>query len=114
MGKKGPCWDGYEMIGMKSKSGRKVPNCVPKKSKGGEVEKMLLGGLLTTGIRYAFRKYAKAGGRKLVDLTKKQTTGVVNKRNAAKSDLVEGIKMHGGSSLSKSDKFNLNYYKDIL
>ena len=26
------------MIGMKSKSGRKVPNCVPKKSKGGEME----------------------------------------------------------------------------
>ena len=35
---KGPCWDGYEMIGMKSKGGRKVPNCVPKKSKGGEME----------------------------------------------------------------------------
>tara|TARA_R110002012_G_scaffold321815_2_gene551601 strand:- start:651 stop:875 length:225 start_codon:yes stop_codon:yes gene_type:complete len=31
MKKKGPCWKGYEMIGMKSKGGRKVPNCVPKK-----------------------------------------------------------------------------------
>jgi hypothetical protein len=29
--KKGPCWAGYEMIGMKDKGGRKVPNCVPKK-----------------------------------------------------------------------------------
>ena len=29
--KKGPCWKGYEMIGMKNKGGRKVPNCVPKK-----------------------------------------------------------------------------------
>ena len=29
--KKGPCWTGYEMIGMKDKDGRKVPNCVPKK-----------------------------------------------------------------------------------
>ena len=38
MAKKGPCWEGYEMIGMKSKSGRKVPNCVPKKSKGGAME----------------------------------------------------------------------------
>lgn len=27
-GKTDPCWDGYEMIGMKTKSGRKVPNCV--------------------------------------------------------------------------------------
>jgi hypothetical protein len=27
---KDPCWKGYEMIGMKKKGGRKVPNCVPK------------------------------------------------------------------------------------
>lgn len=26
-----PCWSGYEMIGMKTKGGRQVPNCVPKK-----------------------------------------------------------------------------------
>ena len=31
MMKKGPCWKGYEMIGMKKKGGRNVPNCVPKK-----------------------------------------------------------------------------------
>tara|TARA_Y100001937_G_scaffold100600_1_gene137783 strand:- start:326 stop:457 length:132 start_codon:yes stop_codon:yes gene_type:complete len=32
-GKKSPCWKGYEMIGMKNKGGRKVPNCVPVKKK---------------------------------------------------------------------------------
>lgn len=32
---KGPCWEGYEMIGMKTKGGRKVPNCVPKKRSTG-------------------------------------------------------------------------------
>lgn len=26
---KDPCWKGYEMIGMKKKNGKKVPNCVP-------------------------------------------------------------------------------------
>jgi hypothetical protein len=26
-----PCWKGYEMVGMKNKNGRKVPNCVPVK-----------------------------------------------------------------------------------
>jgi DNA mismatch repair ATPase MutS len=25
-----PCWDGYEMIGMKKKKGKEVPNCVPQ------------------------------------------------------------------------------------
>jgi len=24
-----PCWKGYEMIGMKTKNGKQVPNCVP-------------------------------------------------------------------------------------
>jgi len=26
-----PCWKGYEMVGMKTKGGRRVPNCVPEK-----------------------------------------------------------------------------------
>jgi len=26
----GPCWKGYEMVGMKEKGGKKVPNCVPE------------------------------------------------------------------------------------
>jgi|TARA_B110000211_G_C13905330_1_gene475893 hypothetical protein len=31
----GPCWKNYKMVGMKSKGGRKVPNCVPKKASKG-------------------------------------------------------------------------------
>jgi hypothetical protein len=27
----GPCWDGYQMVGMKEVDGRRVPNCVPIK-----------------------------------------------------------------------------------
>ena len=26
-----PCWDGYKKEGMKTKGGKKVPNCVPDK-----------------------------------------------------------------------------------
>lgn len=29
-GGKDPCWKGYQMVGMKKKGGREVPNCVPK------------------------------------------------------------------------------------
>jgi hypothetical protein len=32
-GSKKACWPNYEMIGMKKKGGRKVPNCVPKRKK---------------------------------------------------------------------------------
>lgn len=28
-----PCWAGYEMVGMKKKNGKEVPNCVPKAKK---------------------------------------------------------------------------------
>ncbi len=31
--KSDPCWDKYEMVGMKDKGGKKVPNCVPMKKK---------------------------------------------------------------------------------
>lgn len=30
LSEKKPCWKGYEMVGMKEKGGKKVPNCVPK------------------------------------------------------------------------------------
>jgi len=33
-GLKDACWKGYEAVGMKTKNGRKVPNCVPKNGKG--------------------------------------------------------------------------------
>ena len=33
-----PCTEGYEQYGMKTKNGRKVPNCIPIKKKADEVE----------------------------------------------------------------------------
>ena len=35
---KDPCWKGYKQIGMKEKSGKQVPNCVPKSQTTNEVE----------------------------------------------------------------------------
>jgi len=37
-----PCWSGYEMIGMKKKGGRKVPNCVPIKEADGYCPQCLI------------------------------------------------------------------------
>ncbi len=37
--KTNPCWKGYEMVGMKEKDGKEVPNCVPIKEKLQKVEK---------------------------------------------------------------------------
>ena len=40
--KKDPCWEGYEMVGMKEKDGRQVPNCVENNKIGGNNKKMSL------------------------------------------------------------------------
>jgi hypothetical protein len=29
--KDNPCWKGYKKLGVKTKGGKKVPNCVPEK-----------------------------------------------------------------------------------
>ena len=31
-----PCWKGYEMVGMKMKNGKEVPNCVPIKKESND------------------------------------------------------------------------------
>jgi hypothetical protein len=33
------CWTGYEQVGMKKKSGKTVPNCVPTKAAKKETAK---------------------------------------------------------------------------
>lgn len=33
-----PCWDGYQQLGMKKKSGKEVPNCVPIEEKAETTE----------------------------------------------------------------------------
>lgn len=58
-----PCWDGYKQVGMKTKNGRQVPNCVKenlneKRMKqavsGGKVHKFITGKNLT----YKGKKYS--------------------------------------------------------
>jgi len=73
-----------------------------------QTNKMLVGGLLSAGIRYGLKRYAKASGKKLIDLTKGQS------KKLAKSDKVDAIKLHGATKLSKLEKIKLNYYRDIL
>jgi hypothetical protein len=36
-GKDGPCWKNYKQVGMKTKNGKKVPNCVPEGYDGDEL-----------------------------------------------------------------------------
>tara|TARA_A100001391_G_scaffold45972_1_gene26982 strand:- start:2436 stop:2906 length:471 start_codon:yes stop_codon:yes gene_type:complete len=65
-------------------------------------KRFLVGGLLTAGIKYGFKQYKKAGGRKIIEIMKSGVRGA-GKRSDAKTDLAYGIKMHGGNKLTKRD-----------
>jgi len=47
-----PCWKGYQMVGMKTKDGKEVPNCVPK-NEGSESDSDMAVDQLETSIRDA-------------------------------------------------------------
>lgn len=72
--KKDPCWTGYEMIGMKDKNGKKVPNCVPEETELEEAAvdakgyKSSTGGLTQKGVDAYNRK---TGGHLQMAVTKK-------------------------------------------
>ena len=63
------------------------------KKKGG-IAGMLVGGLLTKGIKAAYKAYRKAGGRKTSDIVKKSKVS----RSLAKTDIKQGL---AGSLKSK-------------
>lgn len=48
-----PCWDGYKQVGMKTKDGKQVPNCVKENLNeknavsGGKIHKFITGKNLT-------------------------------------------------------------------
>ena len=66
-------------------------------------KKLLLGGLLTKGIKSAYKAYRKAGGRKTSDIMKQPVRGA-GKRSDAKDDVKFGIRLHGkGRYLSQRE-----------
>lgn len=60
-----PCWKGYEMVGMKNKNGKKVPNCVPVKEETDSSEKSEMAQTQLHFIKYAAEEileYIEMGG----------------------------------------------------
>tara|TARA_R110001592_G_scaffold125297_3_gene335163 strand:+ start:1723 stop:2172 length:450 start_codon:yes stop_codon:yes gene_type:complete len=90
---KNPCWDGYEMIGMKEKDGKEVPNCVP-------IEEEIL-------------QEAEYQGRKVT--LNKPTRGDVKKFKVyVKNDKGNVVKVnfgHGGTSAKKKGEKTMRIKK---
>ena len=91
---KNPCWDKYEMIGMKTKDGKEVPNCVP-------IEEELL-------------QEAEYQGRKVT--LNKPTRGDVKKFKVyVKNDKDNVVKVnfgHGGTSAKKAGEKTMRIKKN--
>ena len=91
----------------------------PYKIRGGK-PKLLLGGLLTKGIKYAAKSYMKRSGRNISKLTKLQPKLSKNKRAGAKSDMATAIQMQGTKSflnpkgMTMKDINKLQTYKNKL
>ena len=107
----GPCWSGYQMVGMKSKGGRKVPNCVPvkKASKGAEI-KVIKAKKGVDVAPYIIKQSSQSGKTKVDDqgvgldiYSKYGNFGISKNKNTQSS---------GGNSLKTKSK-NITYNKNI-
>jgi hypothetical protein len=79
---KDPCWTGYEMVGMKKKNGKPVPNCVPVKESAKEV------GDDPTGST-AQETLVKKGGKTTVDKPIEEATSVAVRMQKAMNRIKE-------------------------
>ena len=66
---KDPCWKGYEMVGMKKKGGRKVPNCVPVSEQG------------SSATRYTERPTYEQRGERPADMADATERGIYQEGN---------------------------------
>ena len=75
------------------------------KSGGMNKKSFLVGGLLTKGIKAAYKAYKKSGGKTTSDLTPGQPGLKINKRKFAKEDLKSALR--SSKFVSRRDKLKL-------
>lgn len=112
----GPCWDGYEMVGMKKKGSRSVPNCVPVKKKfaGGIIPAIGPAQAIAAAQQATpqdYINYKTSGNAQPIE---KQMTPVKNKKEKvteAYSGKFIDVEMDGKRYSNPSLK---SYYNDLL
>ena len=107
MAKKGPCWEGYEMIGMKSKGERKVPNCVKKANVGLHAEKPKKKQKAVSGDKDKRRKELIDIQNPISDYDKK---GKLKYTAAYQGKFIK----HDSGGIDLSNKNLSEYYGDLL
>jgi hypothetical protein len=126
-GQSKPCWKGYEMIGMKTKNGKKVPNCVPFKEtwvvQGGRLVPVLVGGEIPDDIKklakakYELKKATEEYEKLLPEKDKPQLLPEYEKQK--RDDIIESYNIEGKKRLEENKKIRsgdtkkkVKYYGD--
>lgn len=112
-----PCWKGYEMVGMKKKGSRDVPNCVPKESVEHLDEKITSKTDMGTAIKdFQSSKSAQLAGRTKEERRKAAIAAVLTARRGGRK-LGEALDAVGkedsdvdndGKKNDKNDKYLKN------
>ncbi len=85
-----PCWDGYEMVGMKDKGGRRVPNCVPSSTKKSACDCSSCNTLVASLLSKAKKKEKPFHG---YNPNKHSPKGGLNAKGRAKAKREEGANL---------------------
>jgi len=83
LGEKSPCWDGYRQVGMKKKSGRMVPNCVPIKEISAAEQKAQMAAL---DAKEDVAKDEMKAAKELAKVAKDNAKGAKEKQKALKDE----------------------------
>lgn len=90
-----PCWKGYEMVGMKDKNGKKVPNCVPKTEETELEEEQLdeLSNATLTSYKQKAREQSSAADK----------VGDTEKANKRFSGIIKATKKQFANDIKKEE-----------
>ena len=89
--KNDPCWKGYEMVGMKDKGGKKVPNCVPVKEDWQKVNRQDKTDGLSQKAVNAYRR-ENPGSKLQTAVTEKDPSGKRAARRKSFCSRMKGMK----------------------
>ena len=92
-GEEGPCWDTHKQVGMKTKNGKQVPNCVPKNEKVKQSKTY-------PNLKYATGKSAQLAKDRVDSIAKRKK--LLNKEDFQLDEKIEGL-------ITKAEKSGIPY-----
>lgn len=109
---KDPCWKGYEMVGMKKKGGKQVPNCVPANEEVESIDEISK----TTLKSYSAKAEKQTRGNQPhgTDALRKRTNREKGLKSAYNKYYGYKTKIHATEEVEQIDELSKNTLKSYL